>query len=226
MYRPNPQMYTKYSLNLYDKEGNHVKGFLRSKNYPIGTYSPDIFSGYGKKLFFHAWLNDTIYSLGKEKMYAKYFIDFGKHAVSEPDKEILLRSPEKSMKILNNNKYASGISNIQKAKDILCFAYVYGNVRYTGFYNINDGQFKNTNSIIDDLSYLYFRQPIAENDGRFIGVYDLESIEPNISQIKERIESGKKLINKERALKTLSILEKVNQNISRSNPLLIYYEVK
>lgn len=130
------------------------------------------------------------------------------------------------MKILNEKKYASNIGNILMAKHIICFSYVYGNIKYKGFYNTNTKNFKNSYDITDDLSYLYFCEPIAEDNGRLIGVYTLEGVDHNISYIKENIKLSKEPINKKRALETLNLLEKVNQNILDSNPLIVLYDVK
>lgn len=222
MYRENPQLYESYNLIIKDMDGKTVARYFKSEN-GKRTRSMKVFSIQQNHLLFNPSLNDTVYILKGTNLEYAYLIDYGKHAIKTEDRLALMEWSNNVLKILNENHYISGINNILKINDTLFFTYVYQNIENRAFYNIKTGELVHSYSMMDDLTWFSFSNPISQTEDSFVAIYDPNSIENNIKNI--NYHSGK-LIPTEKAKAAIAKLNSIKQsNIDSMNPFVLLYKI-
>lgn len=226
LFRDNPQLNSKYSLNVYTDNGKLIQSYFSVRPGYVSRVSSDIFirNDNDNSIVFHKDLNDTIYLLNKDELSARYFVDFGQKAINNTDKRFVKRHPQKAMKLLYTKGYAYGIKNPIVVNNKLFFSYTYESATYYAIYDIASKQVYNSINIIDDLTYLFYTNPISQYEDNLIGVIPPTLIGANIKHIVGEI-SELDSSNKHTSNAILHKLKKASNGIT-SNPVIVLYEVR
>lgn len=214
-----------YDLIIKDMKGKTVSSYFKSfpGNICIGQ---NVFLDQPDGLLATFAHNDTIYTLKKNKLEYAYYIDYGKHKVSASDQKALLNWNTNADKLFREKKYIGGIYDLFRVKNMMFFTYGYMNTVYNALYNIKTGQTITSNSFSDDISGLYFSDPISQTVESFIGVYEPTNISNNIDHIKDLLKQ-KYITNTDKTKSMIARLESYKkQGTDNMNPFILIYELK
>jgi len=227
LYRFSPTLYEDYDLIIKNMEGKTIVRYFKSNPPNFGKYKK-VFSFSKNILFVSPVYCDTVYSLIKDSLYYSYFIDVGKQKIRKDDMERILRNQVNTVRVLVANNYVTPVRGFFKVKDLIFFSNTLKIIQNYSFYNIKTKRIVTSCSFIDDISYLYFCEPIFQTDHALIGVYSPTSIDGNIKTIREYLKTKRfKQLSIKKGEQVISKLMSFKKDgIVRMNPLLVIYDVK
>lgn len=229
MYRFNPSQFSDFSLNIYDTLGNVKRQYFESDPREMGILNKTVFGGssYDDKIPFQEVLNTHIYTLEKGKLRPVYKVDFGKHNLTDEARRKILDDPMSQDEIMNGSIHmVASVHHVHFLKDYLMFTYEYNRIAHRVFYHYKTDKVINSYSVFDDISFLYFRNPMTQNKDKLVGVYYPHDIPYNISFIEGAMESGLPTPVSDQGKRSLEMLRAAEENISKSNPYLLIYTLK
>lgn len=222
LYRKNPSLGSPYELEIFDLEGKKESSYFKGNSELMASGVQVFGIGTNDKILFNAQFNDTVYSIADGNLQKSFLIDFGNHAISAAHKVQLEVEPGETASLCLKYNYAHGAKNFIENDSFLFFNYVYQNMRYSAMYNKTEDTCFSTNSIIDDLSYLYYGDPLTIYQDNLVCVYDdIALVKNNIDRLTQHLASG--VDNAESANQTLSLLTQIYNEDFKSNPLIVLY---
>ena len=162
-----------YDILMMDSDGTITAKF-KPFSIPKGEFSriavSQPFSRVNNDILYVEFLNDTIWRFDKNKLTAKYYVDFTSKMNDKYKNKIIL-----DYKVLlseKNNKYAFGINFFNENDKMLFFQYTYG--RKSNFYYINKNTEKViiTDKLINDFDGGIIPFPINVFEDKMISVLD------------------------------------------------------
>src|SRR5690606_6793095 len=229
MYRFNPSQFSDFSLNIYDTLGNVKRQYFESDPREMGILNKTVFGGssYDDKMPFQESLYSHIYTLEKGKLTPAYKVDFGKHNLTDEARKKILDDPMGQDEIMNGNIHmVADVHHVHLLKDYLMFTYEYNRIPHNVFYHYKTNRVINTFDIFDDISFLYFQNPMTQYKDKLVVVYYPHDIPYNISFIEGAMESGLPTPVSDQGKRNLEMLRAAEENISKSNPYLLIYTLK
>lgn len=224
LYNSSANTTSDHELNIYDAEGKlHAQYFpVDPGNLNVSTNASLSNVATDGSIPFYIPLNDTIYTLSADSLKAAFFIDFKKHAISKEDKAILKSDFGQVDQLYQEKDYVSGIDHVLINEKFVFFTYGYRMIQHPTFYNRKTKKIVNTYDILDDISFLYFSDPITQYNGQWVGALYPENFEGNIKMIDKMRDRGMSMTAQGK--ETLQILQARSKDVFSQNALLIFYE--
>lgn len=225
LYRMNPELGTPYELEMYSATGSLIWSYFEGKPEEMGSSFPVFGEGLDKTILFSKVRQDTVFRISGDDVRKAFCFDFGPNRISDEHRALLDKEPLRTSEICMKNNYAHAINGLLETEDYLFFRYTYGVISYDAFYDKEEKACFHSNSVLDDVSYLFFATPKTLYDGNLVGVYDNVSfIESNVQWIKEKLVEGA-IANPESAKQTLRVLEGMARKGFDNNPILVFYKL-
>ncbi len=227
LYRFSPALYEDHDLIIKNMEGKTIARYFKSDPLNFGKYKK-VFSLSNNCLFVSPVYSDTVYSLIKDSLYYSYLIDIGKYKIRQDDMKRILRNQVNTVRVLVANNYATPVHGFFKVKDLVFFSNTLKIIQNYSFCNIKTKRIVTSCSLLDDISYLYFCEPISQTDNALIGAYSPTALDHNIEIIRGYLKTRRfKQLSTKKGEQLISKLMSFKKNgIARTNPLLIIYDVK
>lgn len=147
----------------------------------INTLSlPNTFSQNGDDMIFWELLNDTIYSIGKERVVPKYIVDFAEYSIPSYIHRDLDKVTEYYM---NNSSETAGIINqVIETTDAVAFMFAHDMAVYWALFEKQSGKTRVFRLAEIGQSLGRLDPIIAYENGRFYGVYTPHELNSNDNQ--------------------------------------------
>ena len=233
--RPHPQVVSKYSLNIYDRNGQFVASNFPEEAIAISGYNENPFCQTitGEGLYLKKWINDTIYRIDKDELRYAFAIDFGKFKLTEEDRTFLKSSspdvfdPMATINYLRENDRVMGPKKFFEFDNTIIVEYVYQMVNNWVFYNKTTAESISSFSIIDDLTYINTWNPSSNYKDHSLSIYYPENLHHDIQNLENLINLGI-FSDSPEALTQLKSLQELTKSMDTYslNPYIVLHHFK
>jgi hypothetical protein len=176
-----------YDFLIFNEKGDIIRQFFPF-NKDMERLSPiSTFAHYQDEVIFTQNYNNTVFTVNKDEMKPKYYVDFHKHNI--PVSSLYNVTYKELGKIIADNDYAFLISCMETSSHVV-FQYVYKRVIFDGYYSKTTKTLKTTTYYINDMYALYNAKRFIYNDNNDLLISFIEPQSFEFSQ--DLIKNGDK----------------------------------
>lgn len=228
LYRENPV----YGDPLCSLVIKNDKGETVNAYYPLiekSKYGHNcIFRKLDNEILFAEDMRDSIFTIKGDKLIPKYFIDYKDKSMSKVDRESIRNGKRKHYSVVQETKKMAGIRDIFEINDKVFINNVYILTPKFTVYDKKTQEVKTFTSLINDLSFINLRDPIAQYKDYLITIATQDILQTSIDYGFDYYKKEKLMTEKEAEELKNMIEERFpdRNNIEDTNPLIFLLKVK
>lgn len=150
-----------YNFLIFNEKGDIIKQFFPFIEDMERLATISTFTHYQDEVIFTQQFNNTVFTVNKDEMKAKYYFDFHEHNI--PVSLLDNVTYKELLKIIADNDYAFLVRCMETSSHVV-FQYVYRGIIFDGYYSKTAKTLKTSTYYINDMYAVYSGKRFVYND--------------------------------------------------------------
>lgn len=215
------------SLVIKNDKGETVNKYYSAIDKSSYTHKC-IFTKLDNDIIFTEYLRDSVFTLTKDKLIPRYFIDYKDKSMSKVDRESILKKTRIPLTVRLESKKMAGIDGIFEINDKVFINSVYIFIPKFSVYDKKTKEVNTFSFVMNDLLFVSVNFPIGQYKDNLISIVQQESLQGAIDK-GFKYWKKEKLLTEERAEELKNMIEErfPDQNkLGETNPVIFLLKVK